>query len=71
MGRIHLIQIFLNLQLPTKLPVQPQKQKSAVRGGYELMSLDLTLQGRGAAGVLTPPSHHSSSLLGEKPSLGA
>ena len=39
-GLRHLIQIFLNLQLPTKLPVQPQEQKSVVREGYELTSLD-------------------------------
>ena len=30
------------LQLPTKLPVQPQEQKSVIREDYERMSLDLS-----------------------------
>lgn len=41
MGQTHLIQIFLNLQLPSKLPMQPQGQKCATGEGHELMSLDL------------------------------
>lgn len=41
-GQVHWMQVLLNLQLPTKLPVQPQEQKSVVREGHELISLNLT-----------------------------
>lgn len=65
MGPTHRTQIFLNLQLLTKPLVQPQEQKSVVREGYELMSLDLQQQERGVWGMLMPPDHYSSTFLGK------
>lgn len=64
LGRVHRIQVLLNLRLPTKPPVQPQEPKSVVGEGYELTSLDVSEQG-GWGAVLAPANHYPSTLLGK------